>query len=64
MTTCNTFEVDKCVAEIHRLEEAGCELIRVTVPKKEDLEAVGLIKKRIGIQLICDIHYDHKMALG
>ena len=39
MTTTNTFEVEPTVAQIHRLEEAGCEIARVTVPKKEDVEA-------------------------
>lgn len=64
MTTTNTFELDKTVAEIRRLEEAGCEIVRVTVPKKEDLAAIPEIKKRISIPLICDIHFDYKMALG
>lgn len=64
MTTTNTFEVDKTVAEIHRLEEAGCEIVRVTVPKKEDLAAVSEIRRRISLPLICDIHFDYKMALG
>ena len=50
--------------QIHRLEEAGCELVRVTVPKPEDAGALSEIKKRIGIPLICDIHFDYKMALA
>lgn len=64
MTTTNTFEIEKTVAEIRRLEEAGCEIVRVTVPKREDLAAIPEIKKKISIPLICDIHFDHKMALG
>ena len=40
MTTTNTFDVEETLAQIHRLEEAGCEIVRVTVPKKEDVEAV------------------------
>ena len=64
MTTTNTFEIDKTVAEIHRLEEAGCELVRVTVPKAADIEAIPEIRRRIRLPLICDIHYDYKMALG
>lgn len=64
MTTPDTHEVDKCVAEIHRLEEAGCELVRVTVPKAEDAHALTAIKKRIKIPLIVDIHFDYKMALA
>src|SRR6476620_5603433 len=64
MTTTDTFDVDATVAQIHRLEEAGCELVRVTVPKPEDAGALTEIKKRIGIPLICDIHFDYKMALA
>jgi len=64
MTTTDTFDVEATVKQIHALEEAGCELIRVTVPKPEDAGALSEIKKRIGIPLICDIHFDYKMALA
>lgn len=64
MTTTDTFDVDGTVEQILRLEEAGCELVRVTVPKPEDAAALSQIKSRIGIPLICDIHFDYKMALS
>ena len=64
MTTTNTFDVEETVAQIHRLEEAGCEIVRVTVPKKEDVEACKVIRSRIKIPLIADIHYDYRMALA
>jgi (E)-4-hydroxy-3-methylbut-2-enyl-diphosphate synthase len=64
MTTSNTFDVAETVAQIKRLEEAGCEIIRVTVPKKDDIEGVKLIRDQINIPLIADIHYDYRMALG
>ncbi|MFO0805839.1 MAG: flavodoxin-dependent (E)-4-hydroxy-3-methylbut-2-enyl-diphosphate synthase [Gemmataceae bacterium] len=64
MTTTDTFDVEATVKQIHALEEAGCELVRVTVPKPEDAGALSEIKKRIGIPLICDIHFDYKMALA
>ena len=64
MTTTNTFDVDETVAQILRLEEAGCEIVRVTVPKKEDVVACGLIRDRINIPLIADIHFDYRMALA
>jgi (E)-4-hydroxy-3-methylbut-2-enyl-diphosphate synthase len=63
MTTTDTFDVEGTVAQIKRLEEAGCELVRVTVPKPEDARVLTDIRKRIGIPLICDIHFDYKMAL-
>src|SRR5215468_4791357 len=64
MTTPDTHDLEATVAQIHRLEEAGCELVRVTVPKPQDAAVLGEIKKRIGIPLICDIHFDYKMALA
>src|SRR5205823_10033578 len=64
MTTTDTFDVDATVAQIYALEEAGCELVRVTVPKPEDAGALSAIRGRIGIPLICDIHFDYKMALA
>src|SRR5947207_6658103 len=64
MTTTDTFDVEGTVKQIHALEEAGCEIVRVTVPKPEDAGALTEIKKRIGIPLICDIHFDYKMALA
>ncbi|MGL6075932.1 MAG: flavodoxin-dependent (E)-4-hydroxy-3-methylbut-2-enyl-diphosphate synthase [Fimbriiglobus sp.] len=64
MTTTDTFDVAGTVKQIHALEEAGCELVRVTVPKPEDAGALSEIRKQIGIPLICDIHFDYKMALA
>lgn len=64
MTTTDTFDVAGTVAQIHRLEEAGCELVRVTVPKPEDAGALSQIREQIRIPLICDIHFDYKMALA
>src|SRR4028119_851347 len=64
MTTTNTYDVYATVAQINRLVETGCEIVRVTVPKGKDLAAVEEIKKRIGIPLICDIHFDYRMAIG
>jgi (E)-4-hydroxy-3-methylbut-2-enyl-diphosphate synthase len=64
MTTPDTCDVEATVAQIHRLEEAGCELVRVTVPKPQDAAALTEIKRRIRIPLICDIHFDYRMALA
>jgi (E)-4-hydroxy-3-methylbut-2-enyl-diphosphate synthase len=64
MTTPDTNQVEETLAQIHRLEEAGCEIVRVTVPKPQDAAVLGEIKKRIRIPLICDIHFDYKMALA
>ncbi len=64
MTTTNTFDVRETLAQIRKLEEAGCEIVRVTVPKKEDVEGVKAIRDQIRIPLIADIHYDYRMALA
>lgn len=64
MTTTDTHDVEATVRQIHALEEAGCELVRVTVPKPEDAGALTEIRRRIGIPLICDIHFDYRMALA
>ncbi len=63
MTTTYTHDLEATVAEILRMEEAGCELARVTVPKPRDAGVLSEIKKRIHVPLICDIHFDYKMAL-
>src|SRR5947199_6536975 len=64
MTTPDTHDIEATVAQIHRLEEAGCEIGRVTVPKPQDAAVLSQIKSRIHIPLICDIHFDYKMALA
>jgi (E)-4-hydroxy-3-methylbut-2-enyl-diphosphate synthase len=64
MTTPDTYDVEATVAQIHRLEEAGCEIVRVTVPKPQDAAVLGEIRRRIQLPLICDIHFDYKMALA
>src|SRR5438128_8638186 len=64
MTTTDTYDVEATIAEIERMEAAGCEIVRVTVPKPQDAAVLGEIKKRIHLPLICDIHFDYKMALA
>src|SRR5438445_6016476 len=64
MTTTDTYDVEATVAEIERMEAAGCEIVRVTVPKPQDAAVLGEIRKRIHLPLICDIHFDYKMALA
>jgi (E)-4-hydroxy-3-methylbut-2-enyl-diphosphate synthase len=63
MCTTKTADVEATVAEILRLEEAGCQLVRVTVNNKEAAEAIKEIKKRIHIPLVADIHFDYRLAL-
>ncbi len=64
MTNTRTEDVDATAAQIRRLEQAGCEIIRCTVPTLEAAEALKEIKKQIHIPLVADIHFDYKMAIA
>ncbi|MBP5661447.1 MAG: flavodoxin-dependent (E)-4-hydroxy-3-methylbut-2-enyl-diphosphate synthase [Lachnospiraceae bacterium] len=64
MTNTRTEDVKATVAQIHRLEEAGCEIVRSTVPTLEAARAIKEIKKEISIPLVADIHFDYKMAVA
>ena len=64
MSNTPTEDVEATVAQTLRLEEAGCEIIRCTVPTPEAAAAVAKIKERIHIPLVADIHFDYKMAIA
>lgn len=64
MTNTRTEDVKATVEQIHRLEKAGCEIIRCTVPTLEAAEAIKEIKKQISIPLVADIHFDYRMAIA
>ena len=64
MTNTKTEDVAATVAQIKRLEAAGCEIIRCTAPTMEACKAIGEIKKQISIPLVADIHFDYKMAIA
>jgi len=63
MTKTRTADVKATVRQIKRLEKAGCQIIRVAVPGREDALAISEIKKKISIPLIADIHFDPNLAL-
>lgn len=64
MTNTATEDADATIAQIKRLEAAGCEIIRCTVPTAEAAAALSKIRKNISIPLVADIHFDHKMAIA
>ena len=64
MTNTRTDDVEATVAQIHRLEKQGCEIIRCTVPDMASAKALREIKRQIGIPLVADIHFDYKMAIA
>ncbi len=64
MTNTRTEDVKGTIAQIQRLTEAGCEIIRCAVPTMEAAEALAEIKKGITIPLVADIHFDYRLALA
>lgn len=63
MCNTDTRNAGATLAQIKRLEQAGCEAVRLAVPDTEAARALGSIKKGTGIPLIADIHFDHRLAL-
>lgn len=63
MTNTKTKDVISTVNQIKQLEKYGCEIVRVAVLDMIDAKAISLIKKEINIPLVCDIHFDYKLAL-
>ncbi len=64
MTNTKTEDVKATVEQIHRLEAAGCEIIRCAVPTMEAAKAFSEIKKEISIPLVADIHFDYRLAIA
>ena len=63
MTNTETSDVAATVAQIHRLEEAGCEIIRCTANTEAAADAFDAIKKEISIPIVADIHFDYRLAI-
>ena len=64
MCNTKTEDVKGTVAQILKLEEAGCDIVRVAVPTMEAAEAIKEIKKQIHIPLVGDIHFDYRLAIA
>ena len=63
MTNTKTSDIRETVAQIKRLAESGCDIVRVAVPDIDSADAIGKIKEHIDIPLVADIHFDHRLAL-
>lgn len=63
MTSTKTSNISETVDQIIRLEEAGCEIVRVAVPDGKAAEALAEIKKKAPLPVIADIHFDYRLAL-
>lgn len=63
MTAGKTHEVDRCVAEIHKLAAAGAEVVRVAVPEKKDTDALREIIPQVRVPIVADVHFHFQRAL-
>lgn len=64
MANIKTEQTDRVIAQINRLEEAGCDIIRVSVKDENDAKAIRVIKDNINIPLVADIHFDYRLAIS
>lgn len=64
MTNTKTEDVQATVAQISRLVQAGCDIVRVAVPTMQAAEAVGQIKRQVAIPVVADIHFDYRLAIA
>jgi (E)-4-hydroxy-3-methylbut-2-enyl-diphosphate synthase len=63
MTAGYTYEIDKCVAEIHKLAAAGADVVRVAVPERKDTEALKQILPQVSVPIVADVHFHFQRAL-
>jgi (E)-4-hydroxy-3-methylbut-2-enyl-diphosphate synthase len=63
MTAGYTYEIDKCVAEIHKLAAAGADMVRVAVPERKDTAALKEILPQVSIPIVADVHFHFQRAL-
>jgi (E)-4-hydroxy-3-methylbut-2-enyl-diphosphate synthase len=63
MTAGYTYDVDKCVAEIHKLAAAGADLVRVAVPERKDTQALKEILPQVSVPIVADVHFHFQRAL-
>jgi len=64
MTNTITSDWKSTIHQIHRLEQAGCDIVRVSVPDDASLKALPQIKRNTDIPIIADIHFDYRLAIG
>ena len=63
MCKTKTWDVEATVAQIKRLQAAGCEIVRLAVPDQRAAEAISAIKEQVDVPLVADIHFDYRLAL-
>ena len=63
MCNTKTWDVDATIAQIMDFHAAGCDIVRVAVPDMRAAEAISALKERSPIPIVCDIHFDYRLAL-
>ena len=63
MCNTKTQDVESTVRQIHALEQAGCQVVRLAIPDMDAAQAVAAIRKQVKVPLVADIHFDHRLAL-
>ncbi|MBU2323395.1 MAG: flavodoxin-dependent (E)-4-hydroxy-3-methylbut-2-enyl-diphosphate synthase, partial [Gammaproteobacteria bacterium] len=63
MTNTDTNDVAATVAQVRRLQDAGADIVRISVPDMDAAEAFGRIKQQVSVPLVADIHFDYQIAL-
>ena len=63
MTSGYTHDVDKCVAEIHKLHAAGADIVRVAVPERKDTAVLGEILRQVKVPIVADVHFHFERAM-
>lgn len=63
MTSGYTYDIDKCVAEIHKLAAAGADLVRVAVPERKDTDALKQILPQVSVPIVADVHFHFQRAM-
>jgi len=63
MTTANPLDIEASLTELRRLQTAGCQIIRMSIPSSEAAQNIRVFKKNMNIPLVADIHFNYKLAL-
>lgn len=64
MCNTSTEDIKSTIRQVHELENAGCDIIRVAVPDKEAVSAIKMIKKEVHAPIVADIHFDYRLAIA
>ena len=63
MTNTKTTDIRSTISQIEELKNAGCDIVRISVPDNESADAIEKIKEKVNIPIVADIHFDYKLAV-